>query len=537
MVAVQGDGSIKDHPAIVTVTGAVNRPGPIIVSQGMRLSDAVREAGGLRPEAFPQGSEFTRTADTQITTGQFGLAQIISQMSDMLNLTQYQRERARVEPGTDHGGGHGGQRGGQRGHRDPRPHAGAGSSANPNVAPLVNNLTQNNLVSQGRILTPSQLQPNGSVAVRLADALKRPGGTEDVLIKDGDTLVVPETPTTVQVVGAVFSPSGVVFRPGQSIDYYIKYAGGFTPDAADDRIEVIHAGGGLIPASKAGAIQPGDLILVPTKVLAEKVSRSGGGFSAFFQGLVGSAITLKVLSSVFGLLSRSSPGIAREGLPHLTNGTFYAILSCQRRRPRHKQDPRLRPLSSPPCAPSAHPFRSGGGHPITVEQDEIIIDGPLLSRAFRRQTRLWLLLGPLAFGVLLLLALSLDFPLLHRRRLGRHAAAGRPERHSKACSAAGAAAKHYIGILKSREMALQVERRVHLQQIYGPKTLPTPQAADALLMKGIKPADDPDGLLYVSVTLPGPPRLCRRRPGPGPDRAGQRPGRERLRAGPERVFR
>ena len=301
VVAVQGDGSIKDHPAVVTVTGAVNRPGPIIVSRGMRLSDAVREAGGLRPEAFPQGAEFTRTADAQVTTGQLGLAQIISQMSDMLNLTPVPARARPREPGIDHGGGHGGQRGGQR-LASPACVRRAASSANPNLAPLIGQLTQNNLVSQGRILTPSQLQPNGSVAVRLADALKRPGGTEDVLIKDGDTLVVPETPTTVQVVGAVFSPSGVVFRPGQSIDYYIQYAGGFTPDAAEDRIEVIHAGGGLIPAAKAGALQPGDLILVPTKVLAEKISRSGNGFSDFFQGLVGSAITLKVLGSVFGLL-------------------------------------------------------------------------------------------------------------------------------------------------------------------------------------------------------------------------------------------
>ena len=102
------------------------------------------------------------------------------------------------------------------------------------------------------MLTPSQLQPNGGVAVRLAEALKRPGGSEDFLLKDGDTIVVPETPTTVQVVGAVFNGRGVVFKPGQSIDYYIQHVGGFTPDAAKDRIEVIHAGGGLIPASKAG---------------------------------------------------------------------------------------------------------------------------------------------------------------------------------------------------------------------------------------------------------------------------------------------
>ncbi len=272
VVAVQGNGSLRDHPLVVTVTGAVNRPGPIVVARNMRLSDAVREAGGLRPEAFPQGAEFTRTSDALVTTGQLNLAQVISQMSDMLNLSQYQRERAKANleliqaagtaaSGTSSSVGIG----------IPGLSPASNTAASANSAGLFNNLSQNNLVSQGRVLTPSQLQPNGSVAVRLTEALKRPGGTEDFLLKDGDTLVVPETPTTVQVVGAVIRSSGVVFKPGESIDYYIQRAGDFTPDAARDRIEVIHAGGGLIPASKAGAIQPGDLILVPTKVLAEKV--------------------------------------------------------------------------------------------------------------------------------------------------------------------------------------------------------------------------------------------------------------------------
>lgn len=300
VVAVQGNGSLREHPGVVTVTGLVNRPGPIFITSGMRLSDAIKQAGGLRPEAFPQGAEFTRMTDALITTGQSNLAQVISQMSDLLNLSQYQRERAKASlaliaaAGSAASGSSGGLAipglGGQ-----------AAPAASPQVGGLIDSLRTINPVSQGRILTTSQLQPNGSVAVQLAAALKHPGGGEDVILKDGDTLVVPETPTTVQVVGAVIEARGVLYKPGENIQYYIQRAGDFTPDAARDRIEVIHAGGGLIPASKAGALQPGDLILVPTKVLAEQVGRSNGGFSAFFQGLVGSAITLKVLSSVFGL--------------------------------------------------------------------------------------------------------------------------------------------------------------------------------------------------------------------------------------------
>ena len=301
IVAVQGNGSLKDHPSVVTVTGAVSRPGPIIINSATRLTDAIREAGGLRPEAFPQGAEFTRTSDSLVTTGQANLAQIINKMSDLLNLSQYQRERAKANLALIEAAGSAAS-GPSSGLAIPglTPSAGA-SAANPNIAPLVANLSQTNPVSPGRLLTLSQLQPNGGVAVRLADAMKRPGGSEDFLLKDGDTIVIPETPTTVQVIGAVFNGRGVLYKPGEGIDYYIQRAGDYTPDAAKDRIEVIHAGGGLIPAGKAGALQPGDLILVPTKVLAEKVGRSGSGFSEFFQGLVGSAITLKVLTSVFGL--------------------------------------------------------------------------------------------------------------------------------------------------------------------------------------------------------------------------------------------
>jgi len=296
VVTVQGNGAIKDHPPIVTVTGAVAHPGPFPIDSKTRLSNAIAKAGGLLPEAFPQGAEFTRLSGTLVTTGQMTLAQTISRASDLLNVGQYQREKAKAVLTLIEAAGSAAS-GTSSSSIIPIPGAGGGgNAANPNVGGLVDTLRSINPVSPGRLLTASQLQPDGSVAIRLVNALKRPGGSEDFLLKDGDTIVVPETPTTVQVVGAVFAGRGVVFKPGQSVDYYINFAGGFTQDAARDRIEVIHAGGGLIPASAAGAIQPGDLILVPTKVLAEKITRSGNAFTTFLQGLVGSAVVLRLLT-------------------------------------------------------------------------------------------------------------------------------------------------------------------------------------------------------------------------------------------------
>lgn len=142
-----------------------------------------------------------------------------------------------------------------------------------------------------------------------------------------------------------------------------------------------------------------------------------------------------------------------------------------------------------------------------MEQDEIIIDGSLLARAFRQQLRGWLWKGPLVFGALLLFALML-VPRSYTASVSVAMQQPTPTGGlAGLLGGGGGGNKHYMGVLKSREMASQVEHRVHLQQVYGPKTLPTETAAAALLTKGVKPEDNPDGLLYIAVTLPGPPKL------------------------------
>ena len=151
-----------------------------------------------------------------------------------------------------------------------------------------------------------------------------------------------------------------------------------------------------------------------------------------------------------------------------------------------------------------------------LEQDEIIIDGSLLARVFRRQIRGWLWKGPLVFGALLLPA----WLLVPRSYTASVSVAMQQPAPSGGLAgllggSGGGGNKHYIGVLKSRWMALQVESHVHLQQVYGSKIAPTPAAAAGLLTKGVKPSEDPDGLLYIAVTLPGSPKLSLT-PGPRP---------------------
>jgi len=304
VVTVPGTGGWKERVELVTIKGAVNRPGPVVLRDGMRLSDAVREAGGLRPEAFPEGAAFVRESHLLASGNQESLVRLITRLNDLLNQTDYQRQQARS---------------------DLERLKAAGGAARPDDAPLASLLPGNaaaasstgsaaaaavlaaplarrDLVSAPRVLSDDDLNPNGSIAVDLAAALKRPGGDGDLPLANGDTITVPERPSTVQVIGAVFNGRAVLFTPGANLDQYVAQAGGFTPDAARDRIVVIHAGGGLLPARNVRSLRPGDVIVVPTRVLAEKLAtRRGSAISDLFKGVTNTAIVLKLAGSLFGL--------------------------------------------------------------------------------------------------------------------------------------------------------------------------------------------------------------------------------------------
>jgi protein involved in polysaccharide export with SLBB domain len=297
VVIVQGTGGFVDRVQTITVRGAVNSPGPIILSnKNMKLSDALREAGGLRSEAFPQGAELNRDYRALATTRQRTLADSIGQLNDLLNEHTYERERGKSYIETLKAAG-------SASHPDasPIPGAGAASPAGAAAVQISDKLARQELVSPARKLSQAQLTPVGDIAINLVEALRKPGEMDDLLLADGDVITVPEKPTTINIVGAVVHGSGVVYRPDAGLDYYITQVGGYAPDAAKDRIVVIHVGGGLLPAAKVKRIVPGDIIMVPTRVLAEKLTTHSNGIGEVFKSITNSAIMFKLASSLFGL--------------------------------------------------------------------------------------------------------------------------------------------------------------------------------------------------------------------------------------------
>ncbi|HLJ58068.1 MAG TPA: SLBB domain-containing protein [Chthonomonadaceae bacterium] len=292
VVSIQGIGGYQPEVQSFKVSGAVNRPGTIFLkSTSMRLSDAIREAGGLRQEAFPDGAEFLRDPQMLASTSQRGLVQSLSSLNDLMNDSEVARERAKASielikatgAAISDSAGLGSLSGGAA--AIPNPAAFAGSTS----------FSGSQLVSPARKLAGSQLEPDRHVAVDLRAALARPGGPADIVLVDGDEIVVPTTPTTVSITGAVNSPRAVLYSPGKRLDYYIALAGGYAPDASAQRIEIFHMGGGVIPASHARELKPGDDIFVPTRVLSAKIASKSNGLDTLFKSIAGPLVLFRLL--------------------------------------------------------------------------------------------------------------------------------------------------------------------------------------------------------------------------------------------------
>jgi protein involved in polysaccharide export with SLBB domain len=301
VITIQGVGDYREKPAIVFVKGAVKRPGPVILNgTDVRLSDVIKDAGGLNKQAYAPGIEFVRDPNMLETEQQKQIGTIVNSLNDIINQSDYQRALAlsdveRIK-----------MIGGAMKSSLPleipgiTPTTGTADSAASSLS-SISSMPKRDLVSAPRSLTPSDLTPYGNVAVNLPMALKTPGGKEDILMKDGDTVTIPETPTTVQVIGAVVHPQAVVFIQGAKADYYIVNTGGYAPDAAKDRIEVIRLGGGLIPLKNVKRIEPGDVILVPTKVLSAKISSQSSLIDNIFRNITSTALIVLVAKKLLGL--------------------------------------------------------------------------------------------------------------------------------------------------------------------------------------------------------------------------------------------
>ena len=186
----------------VTIEGEVQFEGTYTLSnKGQRLSDVIKQAGGLTKRAYPEGTKLLRLMTPEER----------EQMEVVLRTAQRNSGRDSID-----------------------------------VKKLMTNA-------------------NYPVGIELDKALKNPGSEDDPILREGDRIVVPRYDGTVKINGEVLYPNTVYFKEGKDAKYYIEQAGGTTSSAKKSQTIIIYMNGMVARADRKHKPRPGCQIVVPTK--------------------------------------------------------------------------------------------------------------------------------------------------------------------------------------------------------------------------------------------------------------------------------
>jgi protein involved in polysaccharide export with SLBB domain len=219
----------------VRLEGEIISSGVYSVLPGETLRHLVERAGGLTPEAYLYGSEFTRESTRRVQ--QQRLDEYIDQITLQVS-TNATNNAGRAISAQDTAA------------------LGTAQQQNQNV---INSLRQ--VRATGRIVLEMPVDANNVAQI------------PDLPLEDGDRLIVPRIPSTVSVDGAVYNQNSFVYDPSRRVGSYIRLAGGASRDADKSRAYVIRASGSVLSKQYSSSLRgnsfdslhvfPGDTVVVP----------------------------------------------------------------------------------------------------------------------------------------------------------------------------------------------------------------------------------------------------------------------------------
>jgi len=207
----------------VTIEGEVQFPGEYVLeTRDARLSDIVRQAGGLSQYAFPQGASMRRILEivqTEVENDEQAMGER-SQSLAALNLDNVNIEQ--VESVND------------------------------------------------TLYTP--------VGIRLNDALNSPSSISDLRVEEGDVITIPRQFQTVRVEGGVLAPVTMRYVPGRGLQSYVNAAGGTTDRGQRHRAYIVYANGEVdrtkrfLRIRSNPDVEPGATIIIPEKPASRELT-------------------------------------------------------------------------------------------------------------------------------------------------------------------------------------------------------------------------------------------------------------------------
>lgn len=243
IVVVRKSPSYKEQQN-VTAQGEVNFEGQYsLTNKNYRLSDLVKACGGLTDVAYIRGAKLTRLMTPEEL-----------EQRDQANLkAQIQLYEDGLKEGKD----------------------------------------MNMVLADSLLSLKTNTSNTFPVAINLEKAMANPGSDDDILLREGDVLSVPEKSNIIKISGEVMYPVSMSYEKGKNLSYYIHHAGGYSTNASKRKVYGINANGSVVKlgSNSVSAIQPGMEIVVPQKSAKKKLSTTeiigiGSGVAALASVIV-----------------------------------------------------------------------------------------------------------------------------------------------------------------------------------------------------------------------------------------------------------
>jgi protein involved in polysaccharide export with SLBB domain len=227
---------IAEQTKLVTLGGEFVHAGTYTAQPGETLRHLVERAGGVTPNAYMYGSDFTRQSTRVIQ--QARIDEYVQNLS-----MQIQRSSMLASGGSG-----------------------------PSQAS----------VDQGLITSLRQIRATGRIVLRFEPDSSGTGSLPDIALEDGDYFILPPVPATVNVVGAVYNQNSFLYVRARKAGMYMQLAGGPNRDADKKHEFIIRADGEVVSHGRGKTIwsgsgfsdlriYPGDTIVIPEKTYKPSV--------------------------------------------------------------------------------------------------------------------------------------------------------------------------------------------------------------------------------------------------------------------------
>jgi len=258
---------LAQQTKVVRLEGEFAHAGVYTVQPGETLSHLVERAGGLTPNAYLYGSEFTRESVRAV---------------QQARIDEYvQSLRVRIQQNVL---------------------AAAASPLSSTQAPAGTSIQSS---ERDLLASLQQIRATGRIVLRFTPDSSGTNSLPDIAIEDGDQFVVPHVPATVNVVGAVYDQNSFLYAQGRRAGTYLQLAGGPNRDADRKHEFIIRADGEVVSNEMAKGlwgsefhnlrVYPGDTIVVPEKTFKPSALRGVLDWSQMFSQFALGAAALTII--------------------------------------------------------------------------------------------------------------------------------------------------------------------------------------------------------------------------------------------------